>query len=221
MQKTEAVCRAQGILSEFREIHAIGNNMQVDSGKHITPFLNSENPKPQKRAVIAGPKNRKLKPGMRWEKVVITPDSGAADTVGPESIGQGIEIQPTKASQAGVSYTVANGETMPNKGQKPLQGFTDSGQNIGITFQVTECSKLLASVRKMCEAGNRVVFDDDGSYIQNKQSGVKTQIDKHNGTYAFNMWIQVSDSGMQVDQVSDEKSVKSPEERAATFLRHL
>ena len=113
------------------------------------------------------------------------------------------------------------GKLCRTKGKKNLQGFTDSGQNIGITFQVTECSKLLASVRKMCEAGNRVVFDEDGSYIQNKQTGVKTIVNKHNGTYAFNMWIQVSDDDMQVDQVSEVKSVKSAEERAATFLRHL
>ena len=118
---------------------------------------------------------------------------------------------------------MANGETVPNEGQRPIQGFTDSGHGMGITFQVTQVRKLLASVRKICEMGNKVVFDEEGSYVQNKQSGVKTVIDKRNGTYAFNIWIQVPDkvNDMEVDHIQESKSVESPEARAASFLRHL
>ena len=82
---------------------------------------------------------------------------------------------------------------------------------------------MLASVRKICEMGSKVVFDEEGSYVQNRQSGVKPVIDKRNGTYAVNIWIQVPDkeNDMVVDQIQESKSAESPEARAASFLRHL
>ena len=51
----------------------------------------------------------------------------------------------------------------------------------------------LASVRKICSAGNRVVFDDwdpEGSYILNKMTGYKTPIQLKNGNYVFQMWVR-------------------------------
>ena len=36
-----------------------------------------------------------------YEKITITVDSGAADTVGPKHVAQGIPIRPTKASREG------------------------------------------------------------------------------------------------------------------------
>ena len=67
------------------------------------------------------------------------------------------------------------------------------------------------------------MFDEEGSYVQNKQSGVKTVIDKRNGTYAFNIWIQVPDKAndMEVNHIQESNSVESPEARAASFLRPL
>ena len=158
---------------------------------------------------------------MEWERVEVTPDSGAADTGGPRSIAPSVPIQETAASKGGVSYTVANGESVPNEGQRPIQGFTDSGHGMGITFQVTQVRKLLASVRKICEMGNKVVFDEEGSYVQNKQSGVKTVIDKRNGTYAFNIWIQVPDkvNDMEVDHIQESILLQKLPNRAIGVRR--
>ena len=41
----------------------------------------------------------------------------------------------------------------------------------GMTFQAAPVSKPLGSVKRMCASGHRVIFDDDGSYIQNKATG--------------------------------------------------
>ena len=37
-----------------------------------------------------------------------------------------------------------------------------------MTFQVAKVRGPLGSVRRICEAGNRVMLDDDGSYIESK-----------------------------------------------------
>ena len=88
-----------------------------------------------------------------WEEVKIKVDSGAVDTVGPRSLGKGFPLLETEASKQGKFYRAAN-ET-----------------KIGIDVQIAEVKKTLGSVRRICEAGNRVVFDEDGSYVENKSNG--------------------------------------------------
>ena len=42
----------------------------------------------------------------------------------------------------------------------------------------------MASVAKICGAGNKVVFDDEeGYYIENKASGKRTWMTKRNGVF--------------------------------------
>ena len=156
-----------------------------------------------------GPVGRALKTGLVWGKVEVTTDSGAADAVGPRTIGKGIPIQETKASKLRVTYTAANDEIMPSVGQKRVQGYTSQGRDIGLTFQVTDVRKIFASVREMCTQGNRVVFDDDGSFVLNKKSGIVTPLEKRSGTYAFDRWIQVQENQMDVDAFIQEGGASS------------
>ena len=39
-----------------------------------------------------------------------------------------------------------------------------------MTFQAVPIAKPLGSVKKICQAGHIVVFDDEGSYIYNKDT---------------------------------------------------
>ena len=59
-----------------------------------------------------------------------------------------------------------------------------------MTLQVTDCATTLGSVHRMVEAGNRVVFDVQGSYILNKGSGKITPIENRNGSYEFDLWVK-------------------------------
>ena len=64
----------------------------------------------------------------------------------------------------------------------------------GIVFQVVpKVRDNLAAVRKICKAGNRVVFDDEdpeGSYILNKASGKRTQLRLEKGNYVFDLYVR-------------------------------
>ena len=96
---------------------------------------------------------------------------------------------------------------------------------------MTDVNKVLGSVRKMCEQGNRVVFDDAGSFILNKKSGVVTPIEKRGATYGFDIWIQAPDTQedpMQVDSFTEGQGSSSSSAQVhqagdtfSTFLRHL
>ena len=102
----------------------------------------------------------------------------------------------TEASRNREYFYTASKEKVYNLGEKVVRGFNNDGVAAGIVFQVVEKVKdNLASVRKICGAGNRVVFDDDspeGSYILNKASGTRTKIELKHGNYIFKMWVPKS-----------------------------
>ena len=54
--------------------------------------------------------------------------------------------------------------------------------------QFADVTKPLASVARICGAGHRVVFDDDGSYIENKTTGAIDWLRKSNNTYVLDTW---------------------------------
>ena len=54
---------------------------------------------------------------------------------------------------------------------------------------VTEVDDALLSVSKVVKAGNRVVFDDDGSYIEHKYSGEVTPLVASGSLYKLKMWV--------------------------------
>jgi len=60
---------------------------------------------------------------------------------------------------------------------------------LDIVLQIAAVHKALASVRKMCQAGNQVVFDAEGGYVLHKGSGLRTKIHKRNGTYVMDLWV--------------------------------
>ena len=137
-----------------------------------------------------------------YERISITVDSGAADTVGPKWVGEGIAIRPTKASKAGMNYKAANGSTIRNYGERRLEGWNQKGKKTGITIQVAEVTKVLGSVGKMTEAGNTIIFSKGRSIITSDPSGKiaeaafrvaspqgTTELEKKNGVYSFDMRV--------------------------------
>ena len=127
------------------------------------------------------------------ETVQVTIDSGAVDTVGPKKVGAGFPIVPTKESVRGIGYRAANGTHIKNHGERTIEGTTKEGQNLKMKITVADVSKVLASVSRICECGNRVVFDDDGSYIEEKASGEKMRLKEDaNGMFILKLWVKKS-----------------------------
>ena len=59
---------------------------------------------------------------------------------------------------------------------------------------VTDVDDALLSVSKVVRAGNRVVFDDEGSYIEHKQTGEVTPLSEVGGLYNLKMWVPKNQS---------------------------
>ena len=58
---------------------------------------------------------------------------------------------------------------------------------MSLTAQVCTFSKSLMSVSKIAKAGHRVIFDDDGSFIEDKATGERIWMVENNGMYTLTM----------------------------------
>ena len=85
--------------------------------------------------------------------------------------------------EGSTSYVAANGETVPNQGQKVLNLCTKDGDYEQMKFQLAPVNQALCSVSGLCKAGNRVVFEDGWGYIQNKKTKHQTWLEERDGLY--------------------------------------
>ena len=107
-----------------------------------------------------------------------------------EDTWKSIPAKPGLAQRRGVRYEVANGETIENKGEKFIVGETAEGHVRSITAQVCEVNRDLLSVHRMTQNGQRVVFDEDGSFIDDKVTGHRTWMQENGGMFTLTMWVK-------------------------------
>ena len=124
-----------------------------------------------------------------WQLLSMAVDSGAAETVIPHRLVSQHPVRETRASRAGLCYSSATGQPIPNLGEQKLPLVTMEGTLRGMTFQAAPVSKPLGSVKRICGSGHRVVFDDEGSYVQNKVTGEINWLREENGNYMLDAWI--------------------------------
>ena len=119
-------------------------------------------------------------------------DSGASETVVSDQMLESVEIKEGPASRKGVVYQVANGMKMPNLGEKKFMGISEEGISRHITAQVCDVNLGLLSVRRMISAGNRVVFDPKGSYIEDPQTGEIMNLEERHNLFVLKLWTRSS-----------------------------
>ena len=125
-----------------------------------------------------------------WVEIAVRVDSGATETVMPETTLAGvIDITAGPAHLRGVEYQVADGTRIPNPGERMFVGYTEDGAANGMIAQVCAVNETLLSVSRLTKRGNRVVFDDDGSYVENKTTGQRTWMTQDGGMYTLKMWV--------------------------------
>lgn len=140
------------------------------------------------------PEKGEIKEG-EWERVDFAVDSGASETVMPPHVLRDIAVEPSDASRRGVLYEVANGERIPNMGERNFQAETHfEGIQRKIKAQVCQVSKPLLSVAKLVRAGNTVVFAPEGSFVHDPISGESMQLQEASGMYTLSLWTKTTKS---------------------------
>ena len=70
----------------------------------------------------------------------------------------------------GQKYRGPSGELIPNQGQQKVPVKTETGQKRALTFQSAPVRKPLMAVSGACDRDQFVLFDNDGSFVINRDS---------------------------------------------------
>ena len=121
-----------------------------------------------------------------WEEITV--DSGAAESVAPETWHQEFPLlQTDRAHPAG--FASATGQSMPHRGERQVHLLTGNGSPSAMRFQVTNVRKPLAAVSRIIQAGHRAVFDADGNYLQNTSTGEIIPLREKDGLFVLDAKI--------------------------------
>ena len=138
-----------------------------------------------------------------WKKVKFTVDSGAGETVMSRDDLPGIDVKESEGSRRDQHYLTANNARIPNEGEKKLLAFISGTWKQGnngwqemvpegksVTTQVAAVTQPLMSVKRLCQAGHRVVFGETGSFVEDKGTGEVMEIREEAGEYMLEMWVE-------------------------------
>ena len=89
-----------------------------------------------------------------------------------------------------MEYEVANGVRIPNLGEKTFKGVSNEGLRRLLTVQVCDVNKALLSVSKLTQHNHRAVFDDAGSYLEDKSTGERLWMKERSGMYMLQLWVK-------------------------------
>ena len=86
-------------------------------------------------------------------------------------------------------YRVANGSKIPHLGGKKMTLKAKKVATQSMNFRLADMIKALASVNIICQRKNRVVFDEEGSYIDNNALGWNVPMRVKNGVYEIDVHV--------------------------------
>ena len=111
---------------------------------------------------------------------------------------------------------MANGHCVRNKGELTLRGTAENGAKLNVIAQASDVTKPLGAAREIIKAGNRIVLDEEGSYIQNKGASKKIPIKRDNGMFVVTMEIEKGHKRYEEQQYAVLGTEDSP-----SFLRQV
>ena len=129
--------------------------------------------------------------GDGWVEIEITIDSGACDTVLPTAWCSHISILQSEDSRRGVEYEVANGETIPNLGERHCLLMSENSNIMKkIVFQTADIHKPLLSVSRCADLGYKCTLDVDGGELVDKVTGESIPIHRRGNLYVMRAWVR-------------------------------
>ena len=125
-----------------------------------------------------------------YEEIKAPVDSGASESVFMENTAAFLALEEGEPKKNGVQYEIADGSLIPNLGERRIPVIGEQGQRRNLKVQVSEVNKNLLSVRRITAAGNRVVFEADHGYIEDKTTGEKLWLKLEEGMYMLTLWAK-------------------------------
>ena len=123
-------------------------------------------------------------------EIEVTVDCGACETVMPADICEGIQILKSLTSH-GAEYEVANGESIPNLGERRCLLMTLGARDAKkITFQVADVHKPLLSISRCADMGFNCHLGKDGGYLEDTITGENIPLTRRDNLYVMKAWAK-------------------------------
>ena len=79
---------------------------------------------------------------------------------------------------------------IPNLGEKSFIAVSESGTLRKMRVQVCDVNKAFLSVRRVTQAGNRVIFEENGGWIEDIHTGERMWMQEKDGQYLLKLWAK-------------------------------
>ena len=131
-----------------------------------------------------------------WIEVELTADTGACDTVMPRAMAQCIPIQPSLQSLSSMMYEVADGNEIPNLGERRCVMWTE-GASVGrkINLQVADVHKALLSLSRCADMGFESRFGRRAGVLIDEESGDIIPLQRKGNLYVLKCWLKAAPFG--------------------------
>ena len=127
--------------------------------------------------------------GPGWRRVSAIMDSESAECVALESIARSIPLVETEASRQGQTYHTADVGVTKNKGEKTVTMYSENGEQYRARYQITDVTRPLNSVSRVCDPGNIVLFTQTGGRIINHETFRYTWFPREHGVCVLHSWM--------------------------------
>ena len=130
-------------------------------------------------------------PAEQWKEIEVTIDSGACDSVMPIDMCRGIAIRPNALSAIGFEYEVANGQTIPNVGERHCLMMTEgSRMQKRIIFQCADVHKPLLSISRVADMGYECRLGANGGLLVDNHTGETIPLHRRGNLYHMKAWVK-------------------------------
>ena len=130
--------------------------------------------------------------GSGWRRLSAIMGSGSAECVAPEDIAKSIPLVEIEASRHGQTYHTADGDIIKNKGEMTVTMYSETGDQYRARYWITDMTRPLNSVSRVCDQGNNVLFTQTGGWIINHETDRYTWFPWEHGMYVLHSWIKES-----------------------------
>ena len=131
-----------------------------------------------------------------WIEVELTADTGACDTVMPRAMAAHIPIQPSLQSLKAMMYEVADGNEIPNLGERRCLMWTENaGEARKINLQVADVHKALLSLSRCADMGFESRFGRRAGALIDEESGEVIPLERKGNLYVLKCWLKAAPFG--------------------------
>ena len=128
-----------------------------------------------------------------WYEIELTADTGACDTVIPKAMAPLIPVVPSMQSERGMEYEIANGDSIPNLGEKRCEMWTEGASSSkSIAMQVADVHKALLSLSRCADMGFESRFGSHFGCLYDTATGEVIPLQRRGNLYVLRAWIRAA-----------------------------